>query len=90
MNATVVGLVTPHVLRIVDLAAQAENGVNVDWYLRGAVTKTLHDLDQHFNGTELKAAYIEGLESAAVQADPKRADYLRALRAALEAARHPR
>ena len=31
MKATVVGLVTPHLLRIVDLANEAQKGVNVDW-----------------------------------------------------------
>ena len=37
MKATVVGLVTPHLLRIVDLGNEAEKGVNVDWHVRDVV-----------------------------------------------------
>jgi hypothetical protein len=90
MNVTVVGLVTPHVLRVVDLANEAEKGVNVDWYLRGAVTKTLSDLGQLYNGPELIAAYIQGLENAAVQAPKNRPGYARVLQDAAAAARNPR
>lgn len=90
MKATVVALVTPHVLRVVDLAKQAENGINVDWHLRGAVAGTLVDLGQQYDGPSLVAAYVEGLESAATQAPANRADYVRALQAAAAAARSPR
>ncbi|AXK72184.1 hypothetical protein DWG18_07740 [Lysobacter sp. TY2-98] len=90
MNATVVGLVTPHVLRVIDLANQAEKGVNVDWYLRGAVTGTLNEFREQYNGATLTAAYIEALESAAAQAEPKRAVYIRTLQTAVGAARNPR
>lgn len=89
MNATVVGLVTPHLLRVVDLAQQAEKGVNVDWHVRGAVTATLNDLGQQFNAPALMASYIEGLETAAQQAPKGRADYIRVLKAAAAAARSP-
>ncbi len=41
MRATVVSLVTPHLLRVVDLANEAEKGGNVDWHLRYAVFKTM-------------------------------------------------
>ena len=37
MNATVVGLVTPHLMAVIDLAGQAESGINVDWHVRAAV-----------------------------------------------------
>lgn len=90
MNPTVVSLVTPHVLRVVDLANEAENGVSVDWHLGGAVIKTLSELGQQYNAPVLVAAYIEGLESAATQAAPKRTEYIRALQAAAAAARNPR
>jgi hypothetical protein len=87
MKATVVGLVTPHVLRVVDLANQAETGTNVDWYVRGAVTRTLSDFDQHYNWPELASAYIEGLERAVAEAPKGREQYIRVLRTALAAAR---
>lgn len=86
MSTTVVGLVTPHLLRVVDLANDAEKGVNVDWHLRDAVDKTLHDLRQQYNATALLAAYIEGLENAA-QAGKTRAEYARVLQVAVAAAR---
>ena len=90
MKATAVGLVTPHVLRVVDLATQAEKGVNVEWSIRGAVNGTLSDLQEHYNAAELTAAYIEGLDSLVAQAGNRRLDYLRALQAAVAAARNPR
>ena len=68
MKATVVGLVTPHVLRIMDLAKQAESGVNIDWYLRDAVAKTINDLGHQYNARDLLSAYQHGLETAAQQA----------------------
>lgn len=89
MNATVVGLVTPHVLRVIDLANQAEKGVNVDWYVRGAVTNTLNELREQYNAPALVAAYVEGLESAAAQAPKTRAAYVRALQTAVSAAGTP-
>lgn len=90
MKATVIGLVTPHVLRIVDLANQGEIGVNVDWYVRDAVTTTLRDLDQQFNGPTLVAAYIDGLDKAAAQAAKNREGYVRVLQVAAATARNPR
>ena len=89
MKVTVVGLVTPHVLRVVDLAKQAETGVNVDWHLRDAVTKTVEDLGQQYNAPELLAAYAHGLETAAQDVGKGRFAYASALKsAAAQAARH--
>lgn len=90
MKETVLGLVTPHVLRVVDLAAEAEKGVKVDWHLRDAVTTTLTALEQHWNARELVTAYVEGLEAAAAKAPRNRAEYARALETAVAAARGPR
>src|SRR4051812_32002059 len=53
MRATVVGLVTPHLLRIVELAVEAEKGVNVDWHLRDAVARTMRELNDQFNAPAL-------------------------------------
>jgi len=89
MNATVVGLVTPHVLRVVDLANQAEQGINVDWHLRGAVDATMRELGQQYNAPALVASYVEGLESAAAQAPGNRKAYVAALQRAVAAARGP-
>ena len=69
MKNTVVGLVTPHLLHVVDLANQADRGVNVDWHVRAAVDRTVSELRELFNGPELTAAYIEALESAAIAID---------------------
>ena len=44
MRVTVVGLITPHLLRVVDLANEAERGVKVDLHLRDAVANTLREL----------------------------------------------
>lgn len=82
MKATVVGLVTPHILRLLDIAKQAESGTNVDWHLRDAVAGTLEDLRQQFNARELLAAYANGLEMAARDAGPGRSGYAEQLRAA--------
>lgn len=87
MKPTVVGLVTPHLLRIVDLASEAEKGVNVDWHLRDAVGKTMGELRDQYNAPALVAAYVEGLETAAEQAAAKRVEYVRVLRSAAAAAR---
>lgn len=89
-KATVVGLVTPHLLRIVDLANEAEKGVNVDWHVRDAVGKTMGALGDQFNAPELAAAYVEGLENAAGQAPKTRDAYVRVLQAAADAARRLR
>ena len=61
MKATIVGLVTPHLLRVVDLANEAEKGVNVDWHLRDDVARTMGELWQQYNSDALVAAYVEGL-----------------------------
>ena len=82
MKATVVGLVTPHVLRIVDLARDAEKGVNVDWHLRDAVAKTVDDLGHQYNARDLLSAYVQGLETVAREAAPARKAYVIVLQAA--------
>ena len=79
MKATVVGLVTPHLLRIIDLAKQAETGTNVDWHLRDAVARTIEDLGQQFNASDLLSAYLHGLETAAQDAGKGRYAYASAL-----------
>jgi hypothetical protein len=89
MNQTVVGLVTPHLLRVVNLANEAEKGINVDWHLRGAVDTTMRELREQWNAPALVASYIEGLEAAASQAPANRTAYARALQAAVSAARSP-
>lgn len=82
VKATIVGLVTPHVLRVIDLAKQAEAALNVDWHLQDAVAKTIEDLAHQSNSRDLLSAYIDGLETAAREAAPVRAVYAGALRAA--------
>ena len=88
MKTTVVGLVTPHLLRVVDLANEAEKGVNVDWHVRDAVAKTMGELADQHNAPALAAAYVEGLEGAVRQAARARVDYMRILQAAAAAARN--
>ena len=90
MRVTVVGLVTPHLLRIVDLANKADNGVNVEWHLRDTVAKTMGELGDQHNAPALVASYIEGLEAAAGQASKARVEYIRVLQAAAAAARNLR
>lgn len=90
MNATVVGLVTPHLLRVVDLANEAEKGINVSWHLRDAVARTMGELADQYNAPVLVAAYVEGLENAAGNAPRTRAGYIRALQDAATAARRLR
>ena len=87
MTATVVGLVTPHLLRVVDLATKAEKGMNVDWHVRDTVAKTMSELADQYNASALVAAYFEGLDAAAAQAARARLEYIRVLRSAAEAAR---
>lgn len=90
MRATVVGLVSPHLLRVVDLAQQAETGVNVDWHVRDAVGRTMRELGDQFNAGSLVAAYLDGLDAAIRQAPPGRFAYTGVLRAAATAARQLR
>jgi hypothetical protein len=90
MRATVVGLVTPHLLRIVDLAIEAEKGVNVDWHLRDAVARTMRELGDQYNAPALVEAYVHGLENAAGQAAETRVAYAGVLQAAATAARNLR
>ena len=90
MKATVVGLVTPHLLRVVDLAIEAEKGVSVDWHVREAVTKSMGAMGDQYNAPMLVAAYIEGLENAAGQAVKTRVSYVRVLQSAADAARRLR
>ena len=89
-KATVVGLVTPHLLRVVDLANQAEKGANVDWHVRDAVSKTMVELGDQYNAPVLVATYLEGLENAANQAPRARLTYVGVLRAAAGGARRLR
>lgn len=86
-KATVVGLVTPHLLRVIDLANQSEQGVNVDWHVRSAVADTLRELGDQYNAGALMAAYVEGLENVLSQAPVTRPAYARVLKAAVGAAR---
>jgi hypothetical protein len=90
MRATVVGLVTPHLLRVIDLANEADKGKNVDWHLRDTVARTMGELADQHNAQALVASYIEGLENAASQAARARVDYIRILQAAAAAARNLR
>lgn len=85
-RATVVGIVTPHLLRIVDLANQAEQGVKVEWMLDDVVTKTMRELSDLYNATAAVTAYLDGLENAASQAPKHREAYARVLQAASAAA----
>jgi hypothetical protein len=87
MRATVVGLVTPHLLRVVDLANEAEKGVKVDWHLRDEVAKTMRELGDQYNAPALVAAFVEGLETAADQAAKTRVAYIGVLQAAAAEAR---
>jgi hypothetical protein len=89
VKVTIVGLVTPHVLKVVDLAREAETGVNVDWHVRDAVARTVDDLGHQYNAPELLSAYIHGLETVAQEAGKGRYAYASALKsAAAQAARH--
>ena len=69
---------------------QADRGMNVDWQGRAAVSRTLGELRELFNGPELIAAYIEGLEAAAADAPKGRINYVDVLKTAVDAARNPR
>lgn len=82
MKGTVVGLVTPHILAIIDLAKQAEMGANVDWHLRDTVARSIDGLGHQFNAQDLITAYIQGLETTAEAARPAQKAYADALRAA--------
>lgn len=82
MKATVVGLITPHVLRVADLAKQAETGANVDWHVRDEVAKTIAELGLLYNARDLLSAYIQWLETAAHEAEPDRKVYASVLQAA--------
>ncbi len=90
MKATVVGLVTPHLLRVVDIATNAEKGLNVDWHVRDAVARTMAELGDQYNAQDLVAAYLHGLDSAADKYPDSRPDYVGTLRSAAETARRLR
>jgi hypothetical protein len=90
MSATVVGLVTPHLLRVVSLANEAEKGVNVEWHLRDTVARTMRELGEQYNAPALVASYIEGLEAAAGLEASTRVAYIGVLQAAAAAARNLR
>lgn len=87
MRTTVVSLVTPHLLRVVDLANEAQKGVNVQFHLQDAVARSMAELAEQFNASALAAAYVEGLESVAGQAPSARTEYVGVLQAAAETAR---
>lgn len=87
MRPTVVGLVTPHLLRVVDLAHEAERGVNVDWHLRDTVGKSMSEMAHLYNADLLIDAYIESLETAVAKTPRARGPYTRVLEAAAAAAR---
>ncbi|TBR12501.1 MAG: hypothetical protein EPO46_04650 [Lysobacter sp.] len=89
MTTTIVGLITPHLLRVIDFANEAEKGVNVDWHVRDAVSRTMDELGNQFNAPVLVTAYIDGLEAAAGQAPKTRPAYMRVLQVAIIAARNP-
>lgn len=86
MKRTVVGLITPHVLTIADLAKRAETGANVDWHVRDAVAKTIDGLGLQYNARDLLSAYIQWLETAAREAGQARQAYASVLQAAAAAA----
>ncbi len=90
MRTTVVDLVTPHLLRVVDLANEAQKGVNVHWHLNDAVTRSVAELADQFNAPTLMTAYVDGLENGAQQAPAARTDYVRVLRTAADTARRLR
>jgi hypothetical protein len=90
VRSTVVSLVTPHLLRIVDLANEAEKGVNVDWHVRDEVAKTMRELGEQYNAPALVAAYVDGLETVAGQVVRTRVAYVGVLQAAAAAARNLR
>ena len=89
-RATIVGLVTPHLLRVVDLAHEAELGTNVDWHVRDAVTRSMGELAGLWNASAATEAYLEALESAIAEAPRHRMSYVRVLRSATEAAQRLR
>lgn len=90
MRTTVVGLVTPHLLRVVDLAHEAQKGVNVNFHLQDAVSRSMADMADQFNAPVLLAAYVEGLQNFAAQAPRAQVEYIGVLQAAAEAARRLR
>lgn len=87
MRTTVVGQVTPHLLRVVEIAKQAETGANVDWHLRDAVGATVEDLAAQYNAPDLLAAYLHSLETAAHGAGRSRLLYGSALKGAVAIAK---
>lgn len=82
MRATVANLVTPHLLRVVDFARQAEAGGNIEWHLRDAVARTIDALGHQYNARELLSTYVEGLEAAARDKGRVHSAYSRTLQAA--------
>ncbi len=87
MRATVASLVTPHLLRVVDLANEAQKGVNVNFHLHDAVARSMAELADQYNASALSAAYVEGLENVAGQAPRARAEYVRVMQDAAATAR---
>lgn len=87
MRTTVVGLVTPHLLRVVDLANEAQRGMNVRFHVQDAVSRSMAEMGDQYNASTLAAAYVEGLERAADQASKEKVEYAGVLRSAAEVAR---
>lgn len=90
MKATIVGLITPHILKIIDLANQAEAGANVDFHLRDTVGRTVNELAEQFNADELLAAFTQGIEAAIHDAKIGRTLYVSALKKAVTMAAQSR
>lgn len=81
-RATVVGLVTPHLLKIIDLAEKAESGVFVEPLVGNAVNATIRELADQYNVKDLLLGYVEGLESVAEDAGPSRKAFAGVLKSA--------
>lgn len=89
MNVTIANLVTPHLLKVVDLAKQAETGGNVEWHVRDTVGRTIDALGHQYNARDLLTSYVQGLETAAKENGRVYSAYSRTLQAAADqAARH--
>ena len=83
---TVVWLVTPHVLKLVDLAEQGDKGLNVERHVQAAVAGTVDALGEQFNFPDLLRGYMDGLQSAADNAPRHRKAYVEVLESALRLA----
>lgn len=82
MKPTIVNLVTPHLMKIVDLANQAETGANIQWHLRDTVANTVNALAHQYNARDLVTSYIQGLEAAAIDTGRAHSPFARTLKEA--------